>query len=98
MKKIFLLISVFCLVFSMQVFAKNNIDNTSPSVQLLKTLNDEGKYVRENDTPVQKIDTSQDTSRRIELKQKFFDECYSDGWFLPRHKKDPDKENRGAIE
>ena len=55
-------------------FAKNVMNEQSQSVQLLKTLTNEGKVIRQYDKPVEKADISEDTIRVKELKQKYYEE------------------------
>jgi len=75
MKRILLLTFMFSMVFMAQVFAKNKLDLSDTSVLLLKTFNDEGKVIRSQDVPVEKVDVSDDTVRVNELKKQYFKEC-----------------------
>ena len=54
-------------------FAKG-LDEKNQSVQLLKTLTNEGKVIRQYDKPVEKADISEDIIRVKDLKQKYYEE------------------------
>ncbi|MCR4881210.1 MAG: hypothetical protein K6A44_04580 [bacterium] len=101
LSNILVLIFGFCLLFSTVTFARtrSGLDMSSPSVQLLKELNDEGKKLRQNDIPVSMPDVTADTSRAAQKKIEFentkrvaFPSLYKVKAQKSKSKKNPDKE------
>ena len=54
-------------------FAQKKLDNKNESVQLLKTLVNEGDIARQYDKPIEKADISEDTVLVRELKQEYYE-------------------------
>ena len=72
--KFTILILVLSALTTGPCFSKNIMNEQSQSVQLIKTLTNEGKVIRQYDKPVEKADISEDTIRVKELKQKYYEE------------------------
>ena len=76
LSRIFIIVFIFSIVFSAVSAAKtqNGLNMSSPSVQLLKKLNDEGKTKIQNETAFETPDMQADTQRVKALKEKFYQE------------------------
>ncbi len=72
--KFAVLISALATIIVSPCCAKKIMNEQNQSVQLLKTLTNEGKVIRQYDKPVEKADISEDTIRVKELKQKYYEE------------------------
>ncbi len=90
MRKVLILTILFTLSISTSAFSKEKFDTNNPSVQLLKTLTEDGRVVREADLPVEKADVEADTSRVKLLKR-----AYTDSLFI---QKNPIEEQSGVFE
>ena len=64
---------MLCLLIAYPCFAKKGLNKPNQSVQLLKTLTNEGKVIRQNDEPVEKADISEDTIVVKNLKQQYYE-------------------------
>ena len=51
---------------------QKGLDMSSPSVKLLKELNNDGMKIKNNDFDIEKVDVKADTKRVKELKEKFY--------------------------
>ena len=70
--KIFIFICTVCLLSTFPCFAKG-LDVNNQSVQLLQSLTNEGKIIRQSDEPVEKADISADTVLVKDLKQQYYE-------------------------
>ena len=71
--KFTIFILALCILIAYPCFAKKGLDEQNQSVQLLKTLTNEGKVIRQNDEPVEKADISEDTVLVKNLKQQYYE-------------------------
>jgi len=71
--KFTIFILTLCILITHPCFAKKGLDEQNQSVQLLKTLTNEGKVIRQNDEPVEKADISEDTVLVKNLKQQYYE-------------------------
>jgi len=70
MKKIIVLALIIFTGFAGVAFAKNK-STENPSIQLLKSLTEEGTVIRKEDVLVEKADVSKDTLRVQDLKNLY---------------------------
>ena len=69
---IFVSTNFFCNVCE----GKDKLDSNNPSVQLLRTMTEEGQAIRANEPAIEKVDTTKDTIR-VNLIKNDFREKYS---------------------
>ncbi len=84
-----ILLIIFSIILLNPCCAKKGLDENNPSVQLLQTLTQEGKVIRQNDQPIAKADTYDDTTLVKELKQKYYEEN-KNMLDVGKNKKNPD--------
>lgn len=78
MKKILFILIIFVSTnfFCNVCEGKDKLDSNNPSVQLLKTMTEEGHAIRANEPAIEKVDTTKDTIR-VNLIKNDFREKYS---------------------